>query len=269
MSSHRKALVLILFFWFLSVFLHLSSEAGRSRDLRVQEDAREDTVRDMVERIRSESGESPEVYVDPDVLPVAGEEESYDWPSDLFEPPAGPDNGRASSDSGNSATDGIAQDGHADGNSTSENYASPTGNSQRLRAYGTIVIPSIGCELPLWDGAGKVELRYGAGRMPGSSEAGAPGNLVIFGHRMRRYGSIFNRLGEVCIGDSIVIEHSVQAFTYTVDAIDTVEPSSLSAYIGMEKEGDPGSCRITLITCTPIGVGSHRLIITGHLASGG
>lgn len=253
MSSHRKALVLILFFWFLSVFLHLSSEAGRSRDLRVQEDAREDTVRDMVGRIRSESGESPEVYVDPDVLPVAGEEESYDWPSDLFEPPAGPDNGRTSSDGG----------GSSDGHNTSD------GSSWRLLAYGTIVIPSIGCELPLWDGAGKVELRYGAGRMPGSSEAGEPGNLVIFGHRMRRYGSIFNRLGEVSIGDSIIIERAGQAFTYTVDAIDTVEPSSLSAYIGMEKEGDPGSCRITLITCTPIGVGSHRLIITGHLASGG
>ena len=253
MSSHRKALVLILFFWFLSVFLHLSSEAGRSRDLRVQEDAREDTVRDMVERIRSESGESPEVFVDPDALPVAGEEESYDWPSDLFEPPAGPDNGRTSSDGG----------GSSDGHNTSD------GSSQRLRAYGTIVIPSIGCELPLWDGAGKVELRYGAGRMPGSSEAGEPGNLVIFGHRMRRYGSIFNRLGEVSIGDSIIIERAGQAFTYTVDAVETIEPSSLSAYIGMEKEGDPGSYRITLITCTPIGVGSHRLIITGHLASGG
>ena len=253
MSSHRKALVLILFFWFLSVFLHLSSEAGRSRDLRVQEDAREDTVRDMVERIRSESGESPEVFVDPDALPIAGEEESYDWPSDLFEPPAGPDNGRTSSDGG----------GSSDGHNTSD------GSSWRLLAYGTIVIPSIGCELPLWDGAGKVELRYGAGRMPGSSEAGEPGNLVIFGHRMRRYGSIFNRLGEVSIGDSIIIERAGQAFTYTVDAIETIEPSSLSAYIGMEKEGDPGSCRITLITCTPIGVGSHRLVITGHLASGG
>lgn len=269
MTSSRKALVLILFFWLPAVILFLSSESGEIRDLRLREDAREDAVRDMVGRIRSESGKSPEMFVDPDVLPVAGEEESYDWPSDLFETPAGPVNGRTSSDSGNSATDGIAQDGHADGNSTSENYASPTGNSQRLRAYGTIVIPSIDCELPLWDGAGKVELRYGAGRMPGSSEAGVQGNLVIFGHRMRRYGSIFNRLGDVSIGDSIVIEHSGQAFTYTVDAIDTVEPSSLSAYIGMENEGDPGSCRITLITCTPIGVGSHRLVITGHLASGG
>lgn len=253
MTSSRKALAFILFFWLPAVILFLSSESGEIRDLRLREDAREDAVRDMVGRIRSESGESPEVFVDPDVLPVAGEEESYDWPSDLFETPAGPDNGRTSSDGG----------GSSDGHNTSD------GSSRRLRAYGTIVIPSIDCELPLWDGAGKFELRYGAGRMPGSSEAGAPGNLVIFGHRMRRYGSIFNRLGEVCIGDSIVIEHSGQAFTYTVDAIDTVEPSSLSAYIGMENEGDPGSCRITLITCTPIGVGSHRLVITGHLASGG
>ena len=256
MSSHRKALVLILFFWFLSVFLHLSSEAGRSRDLRVQEDAREDTVRDMVGRIRSESGESPEVFVDPDVLPVAGEEEFYDASSD------------------NSAADGTAQDEQAEVSSSDGGFASDgryasDGSSRTLRAYGTISISSIGCELPLWDGAGKIELRYGAGRMPGSSEAGEPGNIVIFGHRMRRYGSIFNRLGEVSIGDSIVIERSGQAFTYIVDAIETIEPSSLSAYIGAEKEGDPGSCRITLITCTPIGVGSHRLIITGHLASGG
>ena len=258
MTSSRKALVLILFFWLPAVILFLSSESGEIRDLRLREDAREDAVRDMVGRIRSESGESPEMFVDPDVLPVAGEE-LYD----------------TSSEFGNSAADGLAQDDHAEGGSSSDGGGSSDGHntsdgsSRRLRAYGTIVIPSIDCELPLWDGAGKVELRYGAGRMPGSSEAGAPGNLVIFGHRMRRYGSIFNRLGEVCIGDSIVIERSGQAFTYTVDAIDTVEPSSLSAYIGMEKEGDPESCRITLITCTPIGVGSHRLVITAHRASGG
>lgn len=249
MSSHRKALAVILFFWLPAMILTLSQEAGESRDLRLVEEAREDTVRDIVGRIRS--GESPEVYVNPDALPVAGEEEFYDASSD------------------NSATDGTAQDEQADGGSSSEGHMSPTGNYRQLRAYGTISIPSIGCELPLWDGAGKVELRYGAGRMPGSGEAGEPGNLVIFGHRMRRYGSLFNRLGEVSIGDSIIIERAGQAFTYTVDSIETIEPSSLSAYIGAEKEGDPGSCRITLITCTPIGVGSHRLVITGHLASGG
>ncbi len=254
MSSHRKALAVILFFWLPAVILFLSSESGGIRDLRLREDARDDTVRDIVGMIRS--GESPEVFVDPDVLPVAGEEEFYDASSD------------------NSAADGTAQDEQAEVSSSDGGFASDgryasDGSSRTLRAYGTIVIPSIGCELPLWDGAGKVELRYGAGRMPGSGEAGASGNLVIFGHRMRQYGSIFNRLGEVSIGDSIVIERSGQAFTYTVHAIDTVEPSSLSAYIGMEKEGDPGSCRITLITCTPIGVGSHRLIITGHLVSGG
>ena len=205
MTSSRKALVLILFFWLPAVILFLSSESGEIRDLRLREDAREDAVRDMVGRIRSESGKSPEMFVDPDVLPVAGEEELYDVSS------------------GNSVTDGIAQDEHAksgssldvgsssEGGGSSDGHNTSDGSSRRLRAYGTIVIPSIDCELPLWDGAGKVELRYGAGRMPGSSEAGAQGNLVIFGHRMRRYGSIFNRLGEVSIGDSIVIEHSGQA----------------------------------------------------------
>ena len=86
MSSHRKALAVILFFWLPAMILTLSQETGESRDLRLGEEAREDIVREMAGRIRA--GESLEVYVDPDALPVAGEEEIYDFPADYFDPSA-------------------------------------------------------------------------------------------------------------------------------------------------------------------------------------
>ena len=133
----------------------------------------------------------------------------------------------------------------------------------RIEINRTVSIPSIGLELPLWDGAGVIELRYGAGRMPLSCEAGCPGNLVIFGHRMRRYGSIFNRLGEVSIGDTVTVTRNGSSFSYIVDQIVTIEPSEISYYISREDEGD--ACAITLITCTPVGVGTQRLLVIGHL----
>lgn len=237
MSSSRKALVPVLAFWLFGVSFILASAHLRNEEYRSGEDARESNIQSMVDRIGEYS--DPEIDVPLDALPVSGEEpDDEDFPHET---------GKDVS----SGTDAI----------------SDTGNTYSLRPYGTIRIPSIGCELPLWDGAGKIELRYGAGRMPLSCEAGNPGNLVIFGHRMRRYGSIFNRLGEVKTGDSIQIERCGSIFTYTVDQIKTIDPSELSRYIDMEKEGEDGSCRITLITCTPIGVGSHRLVIIGHLKS--
>ena len=86
---------------------------------------------------------------------------------------------------------------------------------------------------------------------------------MIFGHRMRRYGSIFNRLGEVSIGDAVTVTRNGSSFSYIVDQIVTIEPSEISYYISREDEGD--ACAITLITCTPIGVGTQRLLVIGHL----
>ena len=239
MSSSRKALVPVLVFWLCGVSFILASAHLRDEEYRSGEDARESQIQSMADRIGEE--DLSEILVDADALPVSGEEDLPDETVQSSEPDASP----------------------ADG--ASDIAGRPSGNTYSLRSYGTISIPSIGCELPLWDGAGTVELRYGAGRMPLSCEAGKPGNLIIFGHRMRRYGSIFNRLGEVAIGDSILIVRNGSTFTYTVDQIETIDPSELSRYMDMEKEGDHGSCRITLITCTPTGVGSHRLVIIGHL----
>lgn len=248
MTSSRKAPALILFFWLLGVIVLSSSMRSSTGEYRQKEDARQETIRTITDEILS--GEGSEFPVSPDDLEVPGEEE------DIFNgmpEETGPED---------TASDAVSDSEERKPSSGAERSGSLT---YTLHACGTISIPSIGCELPLLDGAGKVELRYGAGRLIGSAGPGEPGNLVIFGHRMRRYGSIFNRLGEVKPGDSIRISRDGETFTYIVDEIRTVDPSSLSYYIDLEKEGDNGSRRITLITCTPVGVGSHRLLVIGHM----
>jgi len=134
-----------------------------------------------------------------------------------------------------------------------------------LTAAGTIQMNAIDLNLPLWDDADVVSLRYGAGILKGSVPPGQEGNLVILGHRMKTHGSLFNRLGEIKIGDEVIIE-TMDGITYVyiVDQIESaIDPSDLPDYI---KQSDSDGFRLTLVTCTPTGVGSHRLIIIAHLA---
>lgn len=243
MSSSRKALFFILIFWITSSIVIVGFVAFHQIRKRSAENEREDRIGQMAEDIRDGS----EVFlVDPDSLPVLGEED------EVF--------GDTDGESGSASDPDEAESDPSFGSSGSGSSGDPT---YTLTSYGTISIPSIDLELPVWDGAGIVELRYGAGRMPLSCEAGCSGNLVIFGHRMRRYGSIFNRLGEVNVGDSITVSRNGSSHTYVVDETITIDPSELSYYIGREEEGD--ACSITLITCTPIGVGTQRLLVIGHL----
>lgn len=85
------------------------------------------------------------------------------------------------------------------------------------------------------------------------------------GHRMKAYGSLFNRLGEMKLGDEIkIIVEDGTSYIYVVDEIlEKLNPSELPTVI--EPDIDDGK-RVTLVTCTPTGVGSHRLIVIGHLA---
>lgn len=133
-----------------------------------------------------------------------------------------------------------------------------------LTALGTITIDEIDLFLPLLDDATVVPLRYGAGMLKGTAFPGEEGNCVVLGHRMKAYGSLFNRLGEMSIDDSIVIQNMDQIkFTYVVDVIIMkLDPSDLADYIDISSGSGK---QLTLITCTPTGVGSHRLIIIAHL----
>lgn len=132
-----------------------------------------------------------------------------------------------------------------------------------LNYLGIIEIESVDINLPLWDESSLVALRYGAGHYESSVLPGEDGNCSILGHRMRQEGSLFNRLGEVVIGDTIRITTvDGNEYLYVVDEIITILPEELEALIGV---GDTSERQITLVTCTPTGVGSHRLLIIGHL----
>lgn len=134
-----------------------------------------------------------------------------------------------------------------------------------LTALGTIKIPSIGVDIPLWDDATIVSLRYGAGRLKGTADPGQEGNMTVLGHRMRAKGKLFHALGDVKIGDTIEISGiDGKNYTYIVDKIyEAVEPSDLDKYIDID---DGTGKQITLVTCTPLGVATHRLLVVGHLS---
>jgi LPXTG-site transpeptidase (sortase) family protein len=133
-----------------------------------------------------------------------------------------------------------------------------------LTAIGTMRIDEIDLFLPVLDSAKIVPLRYGAGMLEGTALPGQEGNCVILGHRMKAYGSLFNRLAEISIGDTIVISTiDKEKYTYVVDKIIMkLKPSELTDYIDITSGN---GIQMTLVTCTPTGVGSHRLIIVAHL----
>lgn len=133
-----------------------------------------------------------------------------------------------------------------------------------LTAIGTLRIDEIDLYLPVLDRATLVPLRYGAGMLKGTALPGEEGNCVLLGHRMKAYGSLFNRLGEISIGDTIVFTTIDKVkYTFIVDKIlMKLDPSDLEDYIDIDS-GD--GIQLTLVTCTPTGVGSHRLVIVAHL----
>lgn len=234
--SKRKLVLLIIIVWAIIVIGFVCYYGLSRKKVENNEEQRAAIVSDMVSDIKQNSEQTFVVNIDE--LPVEGDEEDE---LILDEPvaPSEEEPEETESDSGDNSSSG----------------------SYNLTSYGTISIPSIDLELPIWEGAGKIELRYGAGRMPTSASAGTEGNLVIFGHRMKKYGSMFNRLGEVQVGDNIDITTGNGSITYIVDEVIEISPSELSYYIGVSD-----GVRITLITCTPVGVGSHRLLVIGHAA---
>jgi len=190
------------------------------------------------------------VIVDPNYLPISGEElETFSTTSETT--PAG-------TGTGTNLTAAVTE-------ATPVPTKYDPAEKLTLTAVGTIKIDKIDLLIPLWDGAGIIPLRYGAGLLEGSARPGQDGNSVILGHRMKTYGSLFNRLDEVAVGDSVVITTvDGTVYTYIVDnVIPKLEPAELINYIQV----DSGTGKqLTLITCTPTGVGSHRIVVIGHMA---
>ena len=125
---------------------------------------------------------------------------------------------------------------------------------------GHIEIEAIGVRLPIYHGTDESVLQIGAGHLEWTSlPVGGPGtHSAITAHTGLPSAELFTKLDRLKLGDTFVIRILNEEFTYAVNQILVVEPSDISA-LNIETEGD----YCTLITCTPYGINSHRLLVRG------
>lgn len=133
-------------------------------------------------------------------------------------------------------------------------------NLNQGQVIGKIKIEKIDVDLILLEGSNNHELGLGAGHLPDTAQPGRYGNCAIAGHRNYTFGSMFNRLDEVEVGDEVEVEFMGESYTYIAEEIKIVEPSDVSVL-----EQDKTKRLLTLITCHPVYTGTHRLIITATL----
>lgn len=138
---------------------------------------------------------------------------------------------------------------------------SATPSSAKLSPIATISIESIKLKLPVLEGATQKNMKSAAAHLTETTEIGQVGNAAIAGHRMRAKGRLFNRLGDVEIGDQIVVETKGETYTYTVYNVSVVEPTDVSVLNYNDKDK-----LLTLITCDPIINPTHRLIIHAKMS---
>ena len=146
---------------------------------------------------------------------------------------------------------------HADHFSTYSTTLDVTGTG----IMGYITIPRIGVELPIYHGTSDAVLQVAAGHLEGTSlpVGGESTHAVISAHRGLPSAKLFTHLDRLEVGDTFRITVLDKTFIYEVDQIKTVLPDDVSdLLIDEEKE------LCTLVTCTPYGINSHRLLVRGH-----
>lgn len=126
---------------------------------------------------------------------------------------------------------------------------------------GYIEIPQIDCTLPIYHGTEAAVLQIAIGHMNGSSlpVGGSGTHTVLSGHRGLPSARLFSRLDELETGDRFMLHVLDETLTYEVDQIRIVLPDELD-----ELSIEEGQDLCTLVTCTPYGINTHRLLVRGH-----
>lgn len=129
---------------------------------------------------------------------------------------------------------------------------------------GSVNIPKISVELPIYHGTSEEALADGAGHLYGTSlpVGGLNTHAVITGHRGLVSAPMFTRLDEMHEGDYFYIDIMGEKLGYMVDSITVIEPDDT-----LKLRVVPGEDRVTLMTCTPYGVNTHRMLVSGHRVS--
>lgn len=126
---------------------------------------------------------------------------------------------------------------------------------------GYVHIPKLAVSLPIYHGTEEETLDRGVGHLIGSSLpiGGSSTHAILTGHSGLASQKMFSDLDKLEVGDTFYLEVLNEFLAYEVDQINTVLPHD-TAYLGLEE----GKDLCTLVTCTPFGVNTHRLLIRGH-----
>ncbi len=148
----------------------------------------------------------------------------------------------------------------ADANMTDERYNNIL-NVTEGGQIGTVTIPSINCNLPVFHGSDKETLNKGAVHMEYTSFpiGGESTHSVISAHTAYPGKVFFDKLTEVKIGDRFSVTVLGETLNYKVIEINVVLPSETQLF-----EVQKGRDLVTLVTCTPYSVNTHRLLVTGE-----
>ncbi|WEV58957.1 class C sortase [Bifidobacterium sp. ESL0728] len=128
-------------------------------------------------------------------------------------------------------------------------------------AMGDIKIPKISVNLPIYHGTSKDVLAKGIGHLRGTSlPVGGPStNVVLSGHRGLPSALLFTRLDRMRKGDVFFVDILQQKMAYRIIGIHVINPSDTHLYKVV-----PGKDLVTLMTCTPYGINTSRLILTAQ-----
>ena len=129
---------------------------------------------------------------------------------------------------------------------------------------GYVEIPKINVSLPIYHGDDQAILQIAIGHIPGTSlPVGGKGtHSVLSGHRGLPSARLFTDIDQLKKGDILKLQVMDNTLTYKVDQISVVLPSDMS-----KMQIDPNQDYCTLMTCTPYGVNTHRLLVRGHRIS--
>lgn len=138
-----------------------------------------------------------------------------------------------------------------------ENLLNPLGTGM----MGYITIPSINVKLPIYQGTEEKELQSGAGYWLGSSlpTGGEGTHCIITAHTGLVKAKMFTDVDKLEVGDRFTLSILDRNLTYEVDNILVTEPDEMEAL-----RIDPNADYVTLYTCTPYGINTHRLLVRGH-----
>lgn len=126
---------------------------------------------------------------------------------------------------------------------------------------GYIEVPKIDCSLPIYHGTDEGALQIAIGHLEGSSlpVGGKSTHCVLSGHRGLPSARLFTDLDQMEEGDVFILNILGRKLAYEVDQIRVVLPEEMS-----DLEIEEGKDLCTLVTCTPYGINTHRLLVRGH-----